>query len=187
MGNPIFPTLPFFHFYQWKIFPIWFCWPPNKREFEFKSQPVSSTFPHIIDVPFNPRDSLFKIIEAIRVPFLHWWRRNLSYMLIAFQSQMLMSGNLDNTCGDDLLLEGFHLTNHLRKWQVSHMSGSQWYRRFRFNSNPKGGIVLISLYSLDRTPPLRMISDKWRKISYMNVSEMRNWIGVNSHETHSFM
>ena len=180
MGDPIFPTLHFFWYCQWKIFPIWFYWPPNKREFEFKSQPVSSTFPHTVDLPLNPRESLFKILEAIRVPFLNWWRGSLPPMLTTLQSQIFLPGNLSNTSGDDLILKLDHLLILDGGFKRLCLMITNKARGFRFTPNPEIRVSLIMRICLKWILPLHMVAEKRGKCPRLNITQMgsNTWISV---------
>ena len=164
MGNPIFPALLFFFLFQWKIFPIRFLWPPNKWEFEFKSQLVNSTFPHIVDVPLNPGKILFKILKEIRVSFLYWWRGSLPPMLTSLQSQMLLPRNLANTSGYDLLLKLDQLLSLDGRFKPMFLLIMNKARGLRFTPNPEIRVSLIMRIFLKWILPLHMVADKRRKI-----------------------
>ena len=170
MGNSVFTPLLLLYLSQWKIIPIWPCWPPNKWKLEFKSQPVNSTLLHTINISPDPRVHLFKVFKEIRVPFLQWWRIILPYMLTTFQIQMLLFGNLANTSGDDLFLKFNQLLSLDGRFKPLFLKSKNKVRILRFMSNPNIRFSIIMRNCLEGILPLHMIIDKRSKSPQLDIS-----------------
>ena len=164
INNPISTTLLLFCLCQWEVFPVWFCWPPYEREFEFESQLVNSTFLYTTHISLNLGKCMFKIPVTVGVSNLQGWRCSLPYMLDSFQSQLLMLGNMVDTCGDNLFLKFHHLLSLDGTCDPTLLMSKEKMRGLRFTSNPKVRVGLIMRKSLEGSFPLIMIANKGSKI-----------------------
>ena len=94
----------------------------------------------------------------------HQTRTSMPSFLTAFQSQMLMCGNLVNTSGDYLFLKLNQILSLDGIFNPMFLKSKKKARRFRFTPNPKIRVSLILGNCLEGTITLHMIADKRRKM-----------------------
>ena len=83
---------------------------------------------------------------------------------------MLMSGNLDNTCGDDLFLKFSQLLSLDERFKPIFLKIKEKTRSLRFTLNPYIRVGLIVRNCSDETLPLHMIANKIIKKTQMGIS-----------------